>query len=51
MSYASHPVQPDRIPRPPGEAGLEVTAHPPQEPGEGTNRRVATFLARKPGQL
>ncbi|MFE4690304.1 class I SAM-dependent methyltransferase [Streptomyces sp. NPDC056749] len=50
VSYESHLVPPERIAALLGGAGLEITARLLEEPGEGTMRRIATFLARKPVQ-
>lgn len=50
MSYESHLVPPDRIAALLGGAGLEISARLLEEPGEGTKRRIATFLARRTAQ-
>ncbi|TXS10540.1 MULTISPECIES: class I SAM-dependent methyltransferase [unclassified Streptomyces] len=50
VSYESHLVPPDRIAALLGGAGLEISARLLEEPGEGTKRRIATFLARRPAQ-
>ncbi|WP_328908190.1 methyltransferase domain-containing protein [Streptomyces sp. NBC_00234] len=48
VSYESHLVPAERIAALLGRAGLVVDAQLVQEPGNGTKRRVATFLASKP---
>ncbi|MEU6222503.1 class I SAM-dependent methyltransferase [Streptomyces sp. NPDC047042] len=48
VSYESHLLPPDRIAELLNEAGLVLTSRLVQEPEEGAQRTVATFLARKP---
>ncbi|MFE9877859.1 class I SAM-dependent methyltransferase [Streptomyces sp. NPDC005784] len=48
VSFESHLQAPDRIVSLLDRAGLVVTSQLLQEPGEGSKRTVATFLARKP---
>ncbi|SOD85603.1 Methyltransferase domain-containing protein [Streptomyces sp. Ag109_G2-15] len=50
VSFESHLLPADRIVALLDQAGLALTARLLQEPAEGANRTIATFLTQKPGQ-